>query len=79
MQHYNNLDVIPALHAFCLIMMFACGWVLLDEIESYDAYELLGLIGSSLLVFAGIKVITMKTSAIATLKKPSTPLESDLM
>ena len=51
--------------------MLTHGWILLDESQFYTGKQLLGIISSGLLVISGIKIITMKTSVIATLKKRS--------
>ena len=69
LRYYNNLDIIPVYMSLILIMMLVCGWILLDEIQFYTKSEIIGILFSSLLVIIGIKIITMKTTVIATLKK----------
>ena len=69
MRYYNNLDIMPLLQAFILTMMLLTGWTLLDESKYYTSLEMLGLLGAGCFIFSGIKIITMKTSVIATLKK----------
>lgn len=54
--------------------MLLHGWIILDESQFYTSKEMLGIISSGLLVVTGIKIITLKTSVIATLKKRS-PIE----
>ena len=73
MRYYNNLDIIPVYQSLILIMMLLCGWMLLNEIQFYEWIEITGLLGSSLLVIIGIKVITMKTNIVQTLKKKNQP------
>lgn len=69
MRYYNNLDIMPVYQSLVLMMMLLCGWMLLDEIQYYTWSNIAGLLASSLLVIIGIKVITMKTNALETLKK----------
>ena len=69
LRYYNNLDVIPVYQSLILTMLLVCGWVLLNEISFYTTKQIFGLIGSAIIVISGIKVITMKTSVIASLKK----------
>ena len=69
MRYYNNLDIMPVYQSLNLIMMMTCGWILLDEIKYYDMGNILGIVGSVLLIIAGIKIITMKTSVIAQAKR----------
>ena len=77
MRYYNNLDIMPVYQSLILIMMLICGWVLLDEIEYYELSDMLGIIGSSVLIIIGIKVITMKTSVVTQIKKRRTSIASD--
>ena len=72
MRYYNNLDIMPVYQSLILIMMLICGWVLLDEIANYTIGNMLGIIGSSTIIIAGIKVITMKTSVVTQVKKRRT-------
>ena len=60
-------------------MMLLCGWLLLDEIEYYSINNVFGIIGSSILIMIGIKIITAKTSVVTTLKRRNSliPDESD--
>ena len=72
MRYYNNLDIMPVYQSLNLIMMLTCGWILLDEIKYYEWKDMLGILGSSVLIITGIKIITMKTSAITQVKKSMT-------
>lgn len=69
MRYYNNLDIMPVYQSLILISMLVTGWTLLDEIEYYEFGNLMGILGASLLIIAGIKIITMKTSVVTTLKR----------
>ena len=77
MRYYNNLDIMPVYQSLILIMMLICGWVLLDEIEYYTFGNMLGIIGSSIMIIAGIKIITMKTSVVTQVKKRRTSVASN--
>ena len=35
MRYYDNLDVIPILQSFILLMMIVSGWVVFDEVKFY--------------------------------------------
>ena len=76
MRYYNNLDIVPVYQSLILIMMLLCGWMLLNEIQYYEYIEIAGLIGSSLLVIIGIKIVTMKTSIVQTLKKKNEAVDN---
>lgn len=68
-RYYNNIDVIPVLQSLILSSMLIHGWFLLDESQLYSSMQMLGIICSGLIVIIGIKIITMKTTVIASLKK----------
>jgi len=68
MRYYDNIDVIPMFQSFILLMMLAAGWILLGEAKFYTWQEIGGILSSSFMVCIGIKVLTMKTSAVSLLK-----------
>ena len=59
--------------------MLICGWTLLDEIQYYDLNNIFGILGSSILIILGIKVITMKTSVVTQVKKRRTSVSSSVV
>ena len=69
MRYYNNIDVMPIYQSLLLLMMLATGAVVLDEARHYSPIQMAGILASSTMVCAGIKVNTMKTSVVATIKK----------
>ena len=62
MRYYDNLDVIPIFQSFILLMMIVSGWVVFDEVKFYTPTQMVGITCSSLIVCAGIKILTMKKS-----------------
>ena len=78
MRYYNNLDIMPVYQSLILIMMLVSGWTLLDEIEYYEFGNLMGILGASVLIVAGIKFVTMKTSVVTTLKKRKNSIQNEL-
>ena len=60
LKYYNNIDLMPVYQSLILVMMLACGWVLLDEISCYSWTQVLGILGSACLIIIGIKIITIK-------------------
>lgn len=66
MRYYDNIDVIPIFQSFNLLMMMASGWVVMDEARFYTPLQIVGILSSSMIVCAGIKVLTMKQTTLQT-------------
>merc|ERR1711933_178035 len=49
-RYYNNIDVIPVLQSLILTSMLVHGWILLNESQLYSWLQMLGILGSGLLV-----------------------------
>lgn len=69
MRYYDNIDVIPIYQSFILLNMLASGWVVMDEMRFYSPIQILGIISTSTIVCIGIKILTMKRSTYAKVKK----------
>ena len=63
MKEYDQLEVMPIFQAMLMMMWMVGGMVVLNEIEYYNAWQLLGIFISICICCVGIKIILMKVKS----------------
>ena len=64
-KYYDQTDTVPIYSAATLITEILSGLILGGEFGLYNATQLLGILGSSLLCIVGIQVLVMKKSQLS--------------